>query len=59
MGPIKNDEFLTLKDAKWFEKVSLGGLIVAVAGIGIAPLWLSDIITDSLVPIIEKLAMIP
>lgn len=59
MGPIKNDEFLTLKDARWFEKVSLGGLIVAVAGIGIAPLWLSDIITDSLVPIIEKLAMIP
>ncbi len=59
LGPIRNNEFLTLTDAKWWEKVSLGGLIVSVAGIGIAPLWLSNIITDSLVPIIEKLAMVP
>ena len=55
LGPVKNDEYLSLKDAKWWEKLSVGTLVVAVAGIGIAPLWLSDTILDSLTPIVDKL----
>ncbi len=59
-GPIKNDHFLQLEDAKWYEKISTVTLIMAIAAIGIAPLWLSNMIGDSLQPIIDKLTiMIP
>ncbi len=56
LGPVKNDHYLHLGDAKWYEKLSAGTLIVAIAGIGIAPLWLSNLITSSLVPYVSKLA---
>jgi NADH-quinone oxidoreductase subunit M len=42
-------------DAKWWEKLSVGTLILAVAGIGIAPLWLSNTILHSLEPIVSRL----
>lgn len=58
LGPIKNEHFLHLGDAKWYEKISTGVLIVCIAAIGIAPLWLSDMINVSLMPIINKFAMI-
>jgi NADH-quinone oxidoreductase subunit M len=57
-GPIKNDHFLHLKDAKWFEKVSTVTLIAAVAGIGLFPLWLSDMIYNSLTPVMNQLSSI-
>jgi NADH-quinone oxidoreductase subunit M len=56
LGPIKNDHYLHLNDARWWEKLSAGALIVAIAGIGIAPLWLSNIITGSLGPYVIRLA---
>lgn len=55
MGPVTNTHFLELKDATWFEKVTTVGLITAIAGIGLFPLWLSSMIGDSLVPIINRL----
>ena len=51
-------KYLKFKDAKWFERLSVGTLIASVAAIGISPLWLSDIISNSLTPIIEKLASV-
>ncbi len=57
-GPIKNDHFLNLKDAVWYEKLSTVTLVIAIAAIGIAPLWLSDMINFSLTPIIQKLQVI-
>jgi NADH-quinone oxidoreductase subunit M len=54
-GPIKNDHFLHLDDAKWYERLSTVTLIVSVAAIGLAPLWLSDMIGYSLIPMVEKL----
>jgi hypothetical protein len=33
-------------------------LVIAIAGIGIAPLWLSNTILESLKPIVEKLAQV-
>jgi NADH-quinone oxidoreductase subunit M len=54
-GPIKNEHFNSLNDAKWYEKLSAGTLIIAIAGIGIAPLWLFNIISGSLGPIISRL----
>lgn len=56
LGPVKNDHYLHLTDAKWFERLSTITLVVAIAGIGIAPLWLSDMINVSLQPIIYKLS---
>jgi NADH-quinone oxidoreductase subunit M len=55
-GPVKNDHFFQIKDAKWFEKISTVTLIVAVAGIGLFPLWLSDMIYKSLTPMMQQLA---
>ena len=55
LGPIKNDHYLHLGDAHWYEKLSTGTLIIAIAAIGIAPLWLSDMIGVSLQPIIDRL----
>jgi NADH-quinone oxidoreductase subunit M len=57
-GPIKNDHFLHLDDAKWFERISTVTLIIAIAAIGLAPFWLSTMIGDSLQPIIDKLSMV-
>ncbi len=57
-GPIKNDHFLHLKDAEWYEKLSTITLVVSVAGIGLAPLWLATMIGDSLTPIVDRLTSI-
>lgn len=55
LGPVKNNHYLELKDATWFEKITTVTLIASIAGIGLAPLWLSDMIGDSLIPILENL----
>lgn len=54
-GPVYDESYLKLDDAKWYERLSTGMLIVAIAGIGIAPLWLSDMINESLIPIVHQL----
>ncbi|MDD5572066.1 MAG: NADH-quinone oxidoreductase subunit M, partial [Bacteroidales bacterium] len=56
LGPITNKHYEHLGDAKWFERISTTALIIPVTAIGLAPLWLSDMIGDSLMPIITKLA---
>ncbi len=56
LGPIKDDHYHHLGDARWYEKLSAGSLIVSIAGIGIAPLWLSNIISGSLGPYVVRLA---
>lgn len=54
-GKVENKEFLKLDDAHWYERLSTGVLIVAIAGIGLAPLWLSDMINESLNPIVHQI----
>ena len=58
LGPVKNNDFNLIKDAIWFERATVVILIIAIAGIGMAPMWLSDFISNSLNPIINKLSMI-
>jgi len=58
LGPIKDPHFEHLEDAKWFEKISTITLVLAIVAIGVAPLWLSDTILESLKPIVTKLAVI-
>ncbi len=55
LGPVKNDHFLELEDAKWYERLSTVTLILSIAAIGIAPLWLSDMIGFSLAPMVDKI----
>ena len=55
LGPVENDEYRSFKDAEWNEKAVTVILIIAIVGIGTAPFWLSDIITQSLGPLIQKL----
>ncbi len=54
-GKIKNEQFEHLTDAKWHEKLSTGILIFGITAIGLAPLWLSELINGSLGPIIQRL----
>jgi NADH-quinone oxidoreductase subunit M len=58
LGPIKDPHFEHLEDAKWFEKLSTITLVLAIVAIGVAPLWLSDTILESLKPIVTKLAVV-
>jgi NADH-quinone oxidoreductase subunit M len=54
MGPITNEHYNNLPPAKWHEKLATITLITGIAIIGIAPLWLSDMIMQSLGPILDK-----
>jgi NADH-quinone oxidoreductase subunit M len=54
-GPVQDSHHIGLPDAAWYEKVSAVCLIVAIATIGMWPFGVSEIISDSLVPIITKL----
>lgn len=53
-GEVNNPEFLQLKDASWDEKVAVFTLIVCVAGLGLSPLWASDLISASVEPILSQ-----
>ncbi len=48
LGPITNKHFLEIKDATWEERLTVITFIIAIAGMGIAPLWLSDMIGNGL-----------
>jgi NADH-quinone oxidoreductase subunit M len=57
LGKINNEHYEHLTDAKWYEKLSTGVLIFGITAIGLAPLWLSEMINNGLGPIIKKLMM--
>ncbi len=57
-GPIKNEHYLELKDAHWFEKLSGITLIVSVVLIGFAPLWLYNLIQGSLTNLFHHITKI-
>ena len=54
-GKVQNEHHRELTDATWFEKLSAVTLIVAVAGLGSVPGWISDMISKSITTIIERL----
>ena len=45
---------LKLHDAHWEERLAVIVLIACIAGIGLAPTWLSHMISDSVVPVMEQ-----
>lgn len=54
-GKVEDPHYLELTDATWDERLSVICLIACVAGLGIAPLWVSNIISDTLGPIIDHI----
>ena len=54
-GTVQNKEHLALTDATLSERFSVVTLILAIAGLGMAPLWVSDMINSSLLPVVEQL----
>jgi len=53
MGPVKNTEFLNLEKVTWYEKTGILLLLTPIVGMGVAPLWLSNMILKSLEPFIQ------
>ncbi|MDR0545176.1 MAG: NADH-quinone oxidoreductase subunit M [Odoribacteraceae bacterium] len=54
-GPAADHQHIDAGDARWYERTSTIVLILAIAGIGLAPLWISDMISDSLLPIVQNI----
>lgn len=54
MGPINNEHFLHLKDARWNERFASVILILAILAIGMAPFWLADLINPDAQIIMEN-----
>lgn len=54
-GTCTNEHHLKLTDATWDERVAVICLIVAVAGLGLAPFWVSEMVSRSVLPIVSQL----
>ena len=59
MGKVESEEYSKFSDATWFERISTITLILFITLIGMAPLWLSEMIMDSLDPIMKRLGQMP
>ena len=57
-GTCTNKHHLELTDATWDERTAVIVLIVCVAALGMAPWWISNMIGDSVLPIINHLAVV-
>ncbi len=54
-GPQTNPAFADLPAVRWNEKLATGILIAVLAGVGLFPRLLTDLITPSLLPILARL----
>lgn len=55
MGPIQNVEHQKLDKATWYERVGVLLLLIPITAMGVAPLWISDLIRESIQPFIERM----
>ena len=54
-GTCTNKHHLALTDATWDERFAVICLIISVAGLGLAPFWISDMISGSVLPVVSNL----
>ena len=54
MGEVKSDDYMDFPKAEWHEKVATVSLLFFIVLMGMAPLWLSNMIMDSLEPIMSR-----
>jgi NADH-quinone oxidoreductase subunit M len=55
MGPIK-ESYEGLTDASWYEKAAAVILLLGIAAIGLAPMWLNDLVRPGAEIIIHKIS---
>ncbi len=55
MGPLRDDSYNELPKATWYERTGIYLLMIPVVGMGILPLWLTNLINTDILPFIEKL----
>ena len=55
MGPVKNSEFENLPKATWYERTGVLLLLIPIVFMGMTPIWLSDMIRESVQPFIERM----
>lgn len=55
-GTCANPAHLRLTDATWDERLAVITLVVCVAGLGLAPMWVSDLVGDSAGPIVQHIS---
>ncbi|MCI5122468.1 MAG: hypothetical protein D3908_15020 [Candidatus Electrothrix sp. AUS4] len=53
-GPIK-EQFITLKDASFLEKIPVTILLICLFGMGILPGWIVELVNDAVHPIYNNL----
>jgi NADH-quinone oxidoreductase subunit M len=54
-GKVQDKHHEELTDATWWERLSVVTLIIAIVALGSAPLWISNMIHDSLLPVVNHL----
>ncbi len=54
-GKVQNPQHETLSDATWWERISVVTLIIAIVALGSLPLWISNMIQNSIMPVVGKL----
>ena len=52
---VADPHYETLTDATWDERVAVICLIACVAGLGLFPLWASNVISDAVGPILQNI----
>ncbi|MES2847852.1 MAG: NADH-quinone oxidoreductase subunit M [Bacteroidota bacterium] len=57
MGPVK-ESYEVLTDANWYEKTAAIILLVGILAIGLAPMWLSDLVTPGAEIIMQKITSV-
>ena len=55
MGPLKKEEYRDFPKATWYEKTGIFLMLIPIIIIGTTPLWISDIIMESIKPFIERM----
>ena len=58
LGPVIDEKHSLISDAVWHEKIPIFVLLFTIIAMGVAPLWMSDIIWESLEPIVNKIVML-
>ena len=54
-GKVLDPAHQKLTDATWDERLAVVVLIAAIAGLGLAPLWVSDMVREGILPIVQHL----
>ena len=56
MGPITDQNYVHLQDAKWNEKIASVLLIIGILAIGMLPFWLSNLIAPDTKIIMDNIS---